>query len=350
MFTSTGKTHTKYRGLFLENTNASATGKAIAASNTTHGRVRDVVTLGFATGIELATGGGTCFGWNVTESEIFGKTLALDAQAQSNSLTLHHVTFGASAMSAIPVRVMDSNSLTMHACDIEGQNYLSCVDIDATGALRVGADISGNHFELAGSPSVATIRLGATAKVSGIRIGGNLFIGANVTVEPLNASTFTNAGGNVVSGASAGDPLLSNVGAMSDLTGIALAAMGNTNTTGVGTSIAFAQRNDAELWKVMAEIVHSAVGVADGAETGSLLMRTLMGGVNTNLLTLQFVGGNTVLTIGNGGPSVRYGSGTPEGAVTGSIGDIFMNLSGGASTTLYVKTSGASTNTGWTAK
>lgn len=43
------------------------------------------------------------------------------------------------------------------------------------------------------------------------------------------------------------------------------------------------------------------------------------------------------------------GTGSPEGVVTAPIGSLYSNLSGGASTTLYVKTSGAG-NTGWTAK
>lgn len=48
-------------------------------------------------------------------------------------------------------------------------------------------------------------------------------------------------------------------------------------------------------------------------------------------------------------PSVRSGTGTPEGAVVAPIGSLYVNLSGGAATTLYVKTSGSG-NTGWTAK
>lgn len=43
------------------------------------------------------------------------------------------------------------------------------------------------------------------------------------------------------------------------------------------------------------------------------------------------------------------GTGSPEGAVTAPIGVQYINLSGGAATTLYVKTSGTG-NTGWTAK
>jgi hypothetical protein len=52
---------------------------------------------------------------------------------------------------------------------------------------------------------------------------------------------------------------------------------------------------------------------------------------------------------GAAGPTITSGTGSPEGVVTAPIGSLFLNLSGGASTTLYVKTSGAG-NTGWTAK
>lgn len=44
-----------------------------------------------------------------------------------------------------------------------------------------------------------------------------------------------------------------------------------------------------------------------------------------------------------------YGTGTPEAVVTAPIGSLYIASGGGASTTLYVKTSGAG-NTGWTAK
>jgi hypothetical protein len=55
------------------------------------------------------------------------------------------------------------------------------------------------------------------------------------------------------------------------------------------------------------------------------------------------------LTI-NGGAKVLSGTGTPEGVVFGSVGDIFLRTNGGASTTLYVKESGGGTQTGWVAK
>jgi hypothetical protein len=51
----------------------------------------------------------------------------------------------------------------------------------------------------------------------------------------------------------------------------------------------------------------------------------------------------------NGGPIWASGTGSPEGVVTAGIGSIYSRTDGGASTSLYVKESGAG-NTGWTAK
>jgi hypothetical protein len=45
----------------------------------------------------------------------------------------------------------------------------------------------------------------------------------------------------------------------------------------------------------------------------------------------------------------KRGAGSPEGVVTGIVGDIFASTDGGAGTTLYVKESGTG-NTGWVAK
>jgi hypothetical protein len=51
-----------------------------------------------------------------------------------------------------------------------------------------------------------------------------------------------------------------------------------------------------------------------------------------------------------GAIQITSGVGTPNGAVVGSPGDLYLNTSGGAATTLWVKESGAATNTGWVGK
>lgn len=51
------------------------------------------------------------------------------------------------------------------------------------------------------------------------------------------------------------------------------------------------------------------------------------------------------------GPGFFFrGIGSPNGKITAGIGALYINLTGGASTTLYVKESGAGTDTGWVAK
>ena len=63
------------------------------------------------------------------------------------------------------------------------------------------------------------------------------------------------------------------------------------------------------------------------------------------------VGGpnTTPATIATVGALIRSGTGDPNGVIVGSVGDVWSRLNGGASTTLYVKESGAATNTGWVA-
>jgi len=58
----------------------------------------------------------------------------------------------------------------------------------------------------------------------------------------------------------------------------------------------------------------------------------------------SLIGGSPALT------HISQGIGAPNGVVTASVGALYLRLDGGAATTLYVKESGANTNTGWVAK
>lgn len=50
------------------------------------------------------------------------------------------------------------------------------------------------------------------------------------------------------------------------------------------------------------------------------------------------------------GVAINTGNGNPNGVVTGSPGDLYLNTAGGAGTTLYVKESGTATTAGWVGK
>jgi hypothetical protein len=82
---------------------------------------------------------------------------------------------------------------------------------------------------------------------------------------------------------------------------------------------------------------------------GALLLRGVSGG----WVTLAVSDGAGIAAIQqlalNNGRKVLSGTGTPEGVVTAPVGSLFLREDGGATTTLYVKTSGTG-NTGWTAK
>lgn len=53
--------------------------------------------------------------------------------------------------------------------------------------------------------------------------------------------------------------------------------------------------------------------------------------------------------LASGGPTVTTGAGSPETVVTAPPGSVYLNTSGGAGTTLYIKESGTAA-TGWIAK
>ena len=56
------------------------------------------------------------------------------------------------------------------------------------------------------------------------------------------------------------------------------------------------------------------------------------------------------ITIGVGNVLIKSASGTPEGSVTAPMGSLYLNTAGGAGTTLYIKESGGTGNTGWVGK
>jgi len=58
---------------------------------------------------------------------------------------------------------------------------------------------------------------------------------------------------------------------------------------------------------------------------------------------------NSPVRLGNTGPIVQKGNGSPEGSKTAPVGSLYLREDGGAGTSMYVKETGAG-NTGWVAK
>lgn len=81
--------------------------------------------------------------------------------------------------------------------------------------------------------------------------------------------------------------------------------------------------------------------------TGSAIMSAASGSADT---PSGFAGMPIYLGTPNSAPTIRTGTGTPEGAVSAPVGSLFTRTDGGAGTVLYVKESGGTGANGWVAK
>lgn len=129
-------------------------------------------------------------------------------------------------------------------------------------------------------------------------------------------------------------------------------AAGTINTADPATAYGFSLRHAYIALKregdaadrIRLDAVNGRFGFGDGTTVNQLLVdRSSRSGV----FTLASSGGFQVG--GTGGPVWTSGTGTPEGVVTGNVGDCFSRTNGGAGTSLYVKESGTG-NTGWIGK
>lgn len=104
-------------------------------------------------------------------------------------------------------------------------------------------------------------------------------------------------------------------------------------------------------------VARGGTGVTSSTGTGSTVRSaspTITGTLTANQISADgvFLTGENFSIDSDGDPGAitfTVGVGSPEGSLIANVGSLYFNRSGGASTTLYVKTSGSS-NTGWTAK
>lgn len=100
-------------------------------------------------------------------------------------------------------------------------------------------------------------------------------------------------------------------------------------SSGADTTPTIQIRNDAQIYNIK----------VDGSDSDKF---KIVNGGGSTLFTLDTTGNLT-------STNIKRGTGSPEGVVTGTVGDLFLRTDGGTSTTLYVKQSGTG-NTGWIAK
>lgn len=76
--------------------------------------------------------------------------------------------------------------------------------------------------------------------------------------------------------------------------------------------------------------------------------RVTISDLDSRVSSVRYINTIYVGTTANS-PKITSGVGTPENAVTATVGSLYLRTDGGAGTALYVKESGTS-NTGWVAK
>jgi len=181
-----------------------------------------------------------------------------------------------------------------------------------------------------GDFSVNTNKFNVTAASGNTTVAGTLGVtGATTLTGALTAGAGSFS--STLTASAAAGITLSNASGVIDFTGVTTPKVHFSGANGRLTSIG--------------SLVFQVDTDANGSE--SFLFRN---GAGSNVVTIDENGAVTLsstLTVQSA--VVRAGTGTPEGVVTGSVGDLFLRRDGGAATVLYIKESGAG-NTGWVAK
>lgn len=160
-----------------------------------------------------------------------------------------------------------------------------------------------------------------------------------------NAADAIVVGGDAVGGGQGGDVFVQGGlgGDSSGNAGGVIMAGGDAQSTGGGGNI---QMTGGEGIGGTGGSVILNPGSSFGGADGNVQIGNSLGDV-----AIGNSGGTTTVTgiFKLGTVSLLTGTGSPEGVVTATVGSTFHRTDGGASTTLYVKESGAG-NTGWVAK
>lgn len=233
--------------------------------------------------------------------------------------------------------------------------------------------IEGNYMEESRTSGDLSIVVGDASYTSyGINIVNNLLSGsstANYGIQLVNCSGVTirgnthnnylthlvnNSGGASVSrvyfyeneryAGSHGDTAAANEGGFT---------IYQSSNTPIFAFIRSSSGADSTYWRVEGDSYARLKVQSDGAlrwSSGAATPDTNLYRSGANILRTDYdlsVGGQTYVQGTNA--HLLAGTGSPEGVKTASVGSLYLRTDGGASTTLYVKESGAG-NTGWVAK
>lgn len=211
------------------------------------------------------------------------------------------------------------------ACEAQGFRYIRGTSV---GSFNANGDPVGTNFSSGISTSQITF--------SGITIDSD-FLTNGTQLAPMTTSTTSwYPRGLTLDG---NQNLASSVGRFRSGSAVQSAIAGNQ----VGQVFTFTTQAQASLFNGGDTITSSAGGASkvfsvDYVAGTAVLDSSFTGACTLSHTPVYFVGYNL------------SGSGSPVGVVTANPGSRYINISGGAGTTTYVKETGTGTNTGWVAK
>lgn len=244
---------------------------------------------------------------------------------------------------------------------------------NGAGSISLGADF--------GTTSTKVTQGGTTVLKSGDTMTGKLVLGPSGTSAPLNLGANTNPtpvggdmwmsntnvltwrGNNGATYPTASTVAINSFAASQIISvNVASSALGVTQgVTGTGSGISVDLSNTAS---TAAAVRITNLGTGDCLKVedsttpdATPFVVNAAGRVGVGLAADSVAAANLDsggIKLNNAGATlsatISVGSGSPEGVVTANPGSLYLNLSGGANTSLFVKESGTATNTGWVGK
>lgn len=207
------------------------------------------------------------------------------------------------------------------------------------GAAQAYWDATNNRLGLGTASPSATLSVGSnafTVTSAGAIVGSEM----QVTGGPLLSVAGLGSGGTGAVYGSGNPAVVLKYGGSG---GTIAYALGNTGSTGIGPS------NTSPTGTLHIKDATASTGVTDtrfvaGAAQATVPTPISRWYANNGTTVLASMGHTGIFTSSN----LKQGSGSPEGAVSGVVGDIYQNTTGGTGTSAYIKESGVGT-TGWVA-
>lgn len=228
-------------------------------------------------------------------------------------------------------------------------------------AAQVGAIATTGSVKLSISTSITTtagINLAPLAVAPAAPTPGDIWVRANVLEFAGTGSTVSCIGSNQ-NNTYGGIQTFQNRITINATSGTAMTVTQGGGGTNTGAIVTGATNSGVPLMRVTQTGAGDALVVEDSTnpDTTPFTVNAIgRVGIGLSVSTTE----TAALTADGGGikiynsaitssATITAGSGSPEGVVTATPGSLFLNVSGGSLTTLYVKESGSG-NTGWVAK